>query len=309
MVEDGVYYEFYSNYALLFRWWVVTYAIIFVFPILYFGRRLITQKPLRVRLGIGVSTVLVFAALPFALVAESYFAHQEFMQLCRTEAALKAYQPIPEYTPGFAVDLGDDASLSDLRKCGGDCQRALLTYGYEFYEQISVKTPKAPDELRYIFRRSDDGGYEYIPYSSEPVLRVYRFYVTPAAEDGCQLSRGHHPGHRASWTRPTPTQLYCIEYEVSEIPSATQLFVVSIHPEDGCCIRWSQSRTTDLLMEMTLAEARSYTFGSAVYLQPFSRLIYGRMNATFLRCTTHVSNQFGSSILPWLVGFPKDRSL
>jgi len=304
MVEDGVSYEFYGNYAELFRGWLIAYALLILLPVFVFGRKRLVHLSIPKQISIGLPTIAVLSALPFALAAESYFAYQEFMRLCRTEVALKVYEPMPEYVEGYAIDLGDDVSLSELASCGRQCQRALLDHGYDFFEQISAKNPIPEDRRAVIGHRSD--GYYYIQHLDEPILRVYRFYLTPVGEGSCTEDRGQ----LSHWVPPGLPRRFCIDHEISDEIRSDREFDSDSFSFIDCCVLQLKYRSTSLLSGEHLAEAGFYKFFLPNYLSSFSAISWGRAVARFDRCgpyhkpPRHLRVAGG---IPLVVGHPRVR--
>jgi len=285
MVEDGVYYEFYGNYRSLFWGWFFAYALLILLPVFVFGRKRLSRLSLKKQLSVGIPTMAVLVALPFALVAESYFAYRDFMDLCRTEAPLKIYQPMPAYVPGYAVDLGDDVSLDELSSCTDRCRIALVDYGYEFFEQISFKRPRDPEAMRWIIRRGETG-YEYVPYSDDSALRVYRFFLRPVGEAGCTEEQSQP----AYWVPPGQPRRFCIHHEVSgELRSDRMLEEVAYHMV-GCCRLQRKLSSVSVSSGSRLAETSNYRYGFAPYLGAFGHVSWGRAVARFDRCEADVEN-------------------
>lgn len=303
MIEDGVYYEFYGNYDALFWGWLTVYALLILLPVFVFGRKRLSRLSLKKQLSVGIPTMAVLVALPFALVAESYFAYQEFMRLCRTEAALKIYQPMPEYVPGYAVDLGDDVSLDELSSCTDRCRIALVDHGYVFFEQISEKLPRGRDAMRGIIRETTNG-YEYMPYSDESVLRVYRFFLTPLGENGCTELRMT----MVYWVPPTQQRYFCIDHETDgEIRSDRKLQIATTI-QAGCCRFQVIYRSVSIATGSQIASLSQFRYALASYLNFFGRVSWGRAVARFDRCTAHIDNKIRvDRFAAAVVGFPRGR--
>jgi|GEM_PF-2748732 len=307
MIEDGVYYEFYGNYEALFWGWLTVYALLILLPVFVFGRKRLSRLSLKKQLSVGIPTMTVLVALPFALVAESYFAYQEFMRLCRTEAALKIYQPIPEYSQGYAVDLGNDVSLSELASCGERCEAALISTGYVFFEQISMETAEGRNALRAIIR-PNSGGYEYIPYPDEPIMRVYRFNLMDADAGTCPQRSADQVGSSVRRVARGDT-FYCIVgYQAEKAWSMHMLESEKLRPQQ-CCITQRVFRSRLVSTGETVAEYSRLGQSVARYLYPFLKIWspYGWTGMSN-RCISNPERVNGITMPIWLIGRPQDRA-
>jgi len=307
MVADGVYYESYVDYSALFRNWLITYMVVLLLPACVVVWRRFSRKTLWVRGSLVCSLVLALGTLPFALVAESYFAYQEFVELCRTEAALKIYQPIPEYTRGYAIDVGDDAAIRRVAECNSTCRYGLEENGYDFVEQVSFGILERPHRVYRMIEGRADGTYYYVP-PPEPEediksLRVYHFTLVPVGTPGCDEKRGH----TVRWYNYSREHLFCVNGERRDNPISLHRIVFQ-SKSVGCCIGGFGSSSYQTSSGIDAGRYQLFQYATANYMKPFFQMLWPNMSAgMFHRCSAQQGEVRFDVMLPLLVGYPKDR--